>query len=172
MPVGSRRRRVQVCILRMRCVQSPAVDELCQAFQLTYKSAVSQDDDDADEEDQPPPQRRTRNESAEYDDTAQDEGDTMDMELSPDEQLAKKLVRYALSCDFSRMPIRRDGIKEHGWCLLPRLCRNSFWPRPANASCLALHPTLYSSRRPRQGFQESFGYRAELSPAGLGHGAT
>ncbi|KAG5957415.1 hypothetical protein E4U58_006073 [Claviceps cyperi] len=32
-----------------------------------------------------------------------------------DEQLAKKLVRYALSCEFSRRPIRRDGrdgIKE------------------------------------------------------------
>ncbi|KAG5942559.1 hypothetical protein E4U53_007222 [Claviceps sorghi] len=29
-----------------------------------------------------------------------------------DEQLAKKLVRYALSCEFSRTPIRRDGIKE------------------------------------------------------------
>ncbi|ROT34671.1 MAGE-domain-containing protein [Sodiomyces alkalinus F11] len=36
----------------------------------------------------------------------------MDIEASPDEQLAKKLVRYALACDFSRTPIRRDGIKE------------------------------------------------------------
>lgn len=31
-----------------------------------------------------------------------------------DEQLAKKLVRYAISCEFSRTPIRRDGIKERG----------------------------------------------------------
>lgn len=33
---------------------------------------------------------------------------------SPDAQLVKKLVRYALACDFSRTPIRRDGIKEKG----------------------------------------------------------
>ncbi|KAG6014676.1 hypothetical protein E4U54_004972 [Claviceps lovelessii] len=35
-------------------------------------------------------------------------------ESRADEQLAKKLVRYALSCEFSRTPIRRDGIKERG----------------------------------------------------------
>ena len=29
-------------------------------------------------------------------------------------QLAKKLVRYALSCEFSRTPIRRQGIREKG----------------------------------------------------------
>ncbi|KAK1252399.1 hypothetical protein MKX08_003586 [Trichoderma sp. CBMAI-0020] len=29
-----------------------------------------------------------------------------------DEQLAKKLVRYAIACEYSRTPIRRDGIKE------------------------------------------------------------
>ncbi|KAL2757760.1 hypothetical protein ACRALDRAFT_2040125 [Sodiomyces alcalophilus JCM 7366] len=83
MPVGSRRRRVQ--------------------------------DDDTDGEDQRPRQRRNRDGSfhdGDRDDTAQDEGDTMDMEATPDEQLAKKLVRYALSCDFARTPIRRDGIKE------------------------------------------------------------
>lgn len=37
--------------------------------------------------------------------------------IRADEQLAKKLVRYALSCEFSRRPIRRDGrdgIKERG----------------------------------------------------------
>jgi hypothetical protein len=33
---------------------------------------------------------------------------------SADDQLAKKLVRYALSCEYSRTPIRRDGIKERG----------------------------------------------------------
>lgn len=27
-------------------------------------------------------------------------------------RLASKLVRYALACEYSRMPIRRDGIKE------------------------------------------------------------
>ena len=31
-----------------------------------------------------------------------------------EDQLAKKLVRYALSCEFSRTPIRRQGIREKG----------------------------------------------------------
>jgi MAGE family len=29
-------------------------------------------------------------------------------------QLIKKLVRYALACEYSRTPIRRDGVKEKG----------------------------------------------------------
>lgn len=29
-------------------------------------------------------------------------------------QLIKKLVRYALACEYSRTPIRREGIKEKG----------------------------------------------------------
>lgn len=33
---------------------------------------------------------------------------------TPEGQLIKKLVRYAMACDFSRTPIRRDGIKEKG----------------------------------------------------------
>lgn len=33
---------------------------------------------------------------------------------SVDDQMAKKLVRYAISCEYSRTPIRRDGIKERG----------------------------------------------------------
>ena len=33
---------------------------------------------------------------------------------SADDQLAKKLARYAISCEYSRTPIRRDGIKEKG----------------------------------------------------------
>lgn len=35
-------------------------------------------------------------------------------EQSADQQLAKKLVRYAISCEYSRTAIRRDGIKERG----------------------------------------------------------
>lgn len=46
-------------------------------------------------------------------------GDDMDVDASTqaqnaDDLLAKKLVRYALSCEYSRTPIRRDGIKERG----------------------------------------------------------
>ncbi|OAA75217.1 MAGE protein [Akanthomyces lecanii RCEF 1005] len=42
-----------------------------------------------------------------------DEGsESEDPNRAADEQLAKKLVRYTLSCEYSRTPIRRDGIKE------------------------------------------------------------
>lgn len=45
-------------------------------------------------------------ESMEVDDSA--------AQQSEDDILAKKLVRYALSCEYARIPIRRDGVKERG----------------------------------------------------------
>lgn len=30
------------------------------------------------------------------------------------EQLVKKLVRYVLACEYSRLPIRREGIRDKG----------------------------------------------------------
>ncbi|KAK0733697.1 MAGE family-domain-containing protein [Lasiosphaeria miniovina] len=42
-----------------------------------------------------------------------DGGDPMEgIERAESSQLIKKLVRYALACEYSRTPIRRDGIKE------------------------------------------------------------
>ena len=42
----------------------------------------------------------------------------MDVDAEPsgsaDDVLAKKLIRYAISCEYSRTLIRRDGIKERG----------------------------------------------------------
>jgi melanoma-associated antigen len=35
-------------------------------------------------------------------------------ERDPTSELIKKMVRYALACEYSRTPIRRDGIKEKG----------------------------------------------------------
>jgi len=35
-------------------------------------------------------------------------------ERNPTSELIKKMVRYALACEYSRTPIRRDGIKEKG----------------------------------------------------------
>lgn len=59
--------------------------------------------------------RRPGNASADED---EDVNDTMDIDPRPgggfEDQLAKKLVRYALSCEFSRTPIRRQGIREKG----------------------------------------------------------
>lgn len=42
------------------------------------------------------------------------------------EQLVKKLVRYALACEFGRVPIRREGIREKGRGLLCWLVAGAF----------------------------------------------
>ncbi|KAG6001396.1 hypothetical protein E4U21_004402 [Claviceps maximensis] len=55
-----------------------------------------------------------------------------------DEQLAKKLVRYALSCEFSRTPIRRDGIKERGKIKLKLVPRVLFSKAYASTPVLVL----------------------------------
>ncbi|KAK3695433.1 MAGE family-domain-containing protein [Podospora appendiculata] len=74
----------------------------------------------------PAPQRRRRQAVEESDDEeisqahrarADDDsdggGDPMEgVERDESSQLIKKLVRYALACEYSRTPIRRDGIKE------------------------------------------------------------
>lgn len=69
------------------------------------------DDEDSEEEHRHPRQRRNHDESAEEEGS---EHGAVDSEASAEDQLAKKLVRYALACEFSRTPIRRDGIKERG----------------------------------------------------------
>ncbi|PHH84143.1 hypothetical protein CDD83_2406 [Cordyceps sp. RAO-2017] len=71
-------------------------------------------DEEESEEDARPRQRPNRMDSD--DEAGESSGDGMDVD-SPagddvDRQLAKKLVRYAISCEYSRTPIRRDGIKE------------------------------------------------------------
>ncbi|KAM5346941.1 hypothetical protein ACJ41O_009946 [Fusarium nematophilum] len=67
-------------------------------------------EDEDPEEDARPRQRVNNNDS----DDEQDEDMDAENHLVPtvDDQMAKKLVRYALSCEFNRTPIRRDGIKE------------------------------------------------------------
>ncbi|RGP63238.1 non-structural maintenance of chromosome element 3 [Fusarium sporotrichioides] len=70
---------------------------------------------DESEEDVRPRQRnRVESEGEESEREPSDaemDGDRSQMQ-SADEQLAKKLVRYVISCEFSRTIIRRDGIKE------------------------------------------------------------
>jgi hypothetical protein len=48
------------------------------------------------------------------------DGDSQMGGVGPDstKDLVKQLVRYALACEFSRTPIRRDGIREKGMYLL------------------------------------------------------
>ncbi|KAK0628171.1 MAGE family-domain-containing protein [Bombardia bombarda] len=73
-----------------------------------------------------PPIQRRRQQAVEEDEDEEsqhyiqnDENDGSDaddrmagVERDESSQLIKKLVRYALSCEYSRTPIRRDGIKE------------------------------------------------------------
>ncbi|SPO03860.1 uncharacterized protein DNG_06543 [Cephalotrichum gorgonifer] len=75
--------------------------------------------------------QRRRNDSASEDDEANEANDTT-MDLDPrggggiESQLALKLVRYALSCEFSRTPIRRQGIREKVLGDHPRTFRRVF----------------------------------------------
>ncbi|KAG5989930.1 hypothetical protein E4U52_005106 [Claviceps spartinae] len=70
------------------------------------------DDEDLDHNTRP--RQIPRMDSSDQED-ADDYNEEEEAGIRADEQLAKKLVRYALSCEFSRRPIRRDGrdgIKE------------------------------------------------------------
>ncbi|OHX00682.1 MAGE family protein, partial [Colletotrichum incanum] len=67
------------------------------------------EDEDSEEEVRHSRQRRIRDVSHEDDES---ENGAVDAAASAEDQLAKKMVRYALACEFSRTPIRRDGIKE------------------------------------------------------------
>jgi hypothetical protein len=60
-----------------------------------------------------------RNDAQSAEEDASDVGEVMaDESMQAGEsmqwQLVKKLVRYALACEYSRTPIRRDGIRDKG----------------------------------------------------------
>ncbi|KAI1354041.1 MAGE protein [Xylaria sp. FL0043] len=76
-----------------------------------------------EEGDENPRHRRQQRRAPESDDGSDDsenddEQDDVDMDRpagadsSSDDQLVKKLVRYALACEYARIPIRRDGIRD------------------------------------------------------------
>lgn len=72
------------------------------------------------------PQQRRRRQAARDDEEEDMQHQLADADYDGDErmedvgtrdetsQLIKNLVRYALACEYSRTPIRRDGIKEKG----------------------------------------------------------
>lgn len=66
-----------------------------------------------DEEEEQRPRQRQRLAEPESDDGEEEEDDNEQAE-SADGQLIKRLVRYAMACDFNRAAIRRDGIREKG----------------------------------------------------------
>ncbi|KAI1452613.1 MAGE-domain-containing protein [Annulohypoxylon moriforme] len=60
-------------------------------------------------------QSRRHNEREDSDASEEDQDGDVDMERADDgaeDQLVKKLVRYALACEYARIPIRRDGIRD------------------------------------------------------------
>ncbi|KAJ4311443.1 hypothetical protein N0V84_010433 [Fusarium piperis] len=81
------------------------------------RRARAVEDDGSEEDVRPRRRRRNSLDDQENEDDLDDEGrDDGEMNQhstrSADEQMAKKLVRYAISCEYSRTTIRRDGIKE------------------------------------------------------------
>ncbi|KAI1362422.1 MAGE protein [Xylaria arbuscula] len=75
-----------------------------------------------DEEDEEPRRQRPakRVQPSDDDSDASDNDGEQDIDMdrpagadnTSDDQLVKKLVRYALACEYARIPIRRDGIRE------------------------------------------------------------
>ncbi|EPE26476.1 hypothetical protein GLAREA_02389 [Glarea lozoyensis ATCC 20868] len=81
----------------------------------------AQEEED-DEEEEEPTQRtqRGRGRAAVSDDDSEeepDDGEEMEVDAGVDtqDQAVKKLIRYALACEFQRLVIRRTGIAEKGW---------------------------------------------------------
>lgn len=81
------------------------------------------DDDEPSEHEQRPRQRQRRDEpepepedseAAGTDEDQDQDMDGMNRDDSEQTQMVKKLVRYALACEYSRTPIRREGIRDKG----------------------------------------------------------
>ncbi len=81
-----------------------------------------------EEEDDSARHRRQSKRAPESDDgsDASENDDEQDIDMdkpagadnTSDDQLVKKLVRYALACEYARIPIKRDGIRDKGNPLL------------------------------------------------------
>jgi hypothetical protein len=74
-----------------------------------------EDDGESDEDARPRQRPHIESSETEQEEEPSDEDADMNGATSRvDEQLAKKLVRYAIACEYSRTLIKRDGIKERG----------------------------------------------------------
>ncbi len=82
-----------------------------------------QEDEQSEEEERIQATQRNRkrvpqldDEEGEEEDDEDEAGDEMDVDSRSDgqDQVVKKMVRYALACEYQRMPIRRTGITEKG----------------------------------------------------------
>lgn len=82
---------------------------------LTNRLNQVDEDGDTDEDARPRQRQHIEASEAEQDEDMSDEdAETNGASSTADDQMAKKLVRYAISCEYSRTAIKRDGIKERG----------------------------------------------------------
>ncbi len=73
--------------------------------------------EESSEDEAPQPQRRRRQVESEDESEEQPEDDSMEVDGDIDDtqdQVVKKLVRYALACEFQRRTIKRADIAEKG----------------------------------------------------------
>ncbi|KAI6369987.1 hypothetical protein MCOR25_004330 [Pyricularia grisea] len=82
-------------------------------------------DEEVDDQDDRPTQRRRRA-GDEDSEGASGEANGVEGDGSIESQLIKKLVRYALACEYSRTPIRREGIRDKVLGAHGRSFRNVF----------------------------------------------
>ena len=104
---------------------------------VTYAEQVQEEE--SSEEEAPRQTQRGRNQAVESDDESEDDAgagdDSMDVDGDLDEsqdQVVKKMVRYALACEFQRKSIKRQEISEKGretwlWLMLEVLTTVSDW---------------------------------------------
>ncbi|KAH8662045.1 MAGE family-domain-containing protein [Xylariales sp. PMI_506] len=82
-------------------------------IQRKRRAAQRQDIDEDEPRPRQPRREREPDDSAQESDVDEDGDVDISGTHSADEaQLVKKLVRYALACEYARTPIRRDGIRE------------------------------------------------------------
>ncbi|KAM0247885.1 hypothetical protein ACHAQJ_009678 [Trichoderma viride] len=131
-------------------------------------------EDEGDSDEDARPRQRQHIEASE---TEQDEemSNDDDVEMNGatsrvDEQLAKKLVRYAISCEYSRTLIRRDGIKERGKDVEWRTPAQRMETRKENDS--TNRATNVSTRKAKPLIQKDICASATQSESSLGDGAT
>ena len=91
------------------------------------QAAEESEEGEEPSEEEPPRGTQRQRAQAPADDDSDEESDIEngggiaqeDLEIPGDEngknQFVKKLVRYALACEYARLPIRREGIKDKGW---------------------------------------------------------
>jgi melanoma-associated antigen len=92
---------------------------------LFTKAAEESEEEEEQSEEEPPRGTQRQRVQAPADDSDEDSDiengggiAQEDLETPGEEngknQFVKKLVRYALACEYSRLPIRREGIKDKG----------------------------------------------------------